>query len=162
MRPNFDGIVTDHDLMLGQTENDHHPVVESHDVLINSLSIPTGDYEKRITLSRSGHKTVRLIMRGPEGVGLLQGHTGGYFVGTDVSARGVGISMRPYGGGGYFNVYMGGYSRLHGDSYLSHMCFGSSIRCKDVYIDDDELVIVFTNASGSNQNLTAYGLAVVK
>ena len=150
--------VKDHDLLQGQEPDDHHPQGTSFTVIINAQVMPgLTAYEKRINLGRDGHKTLRGILRGSSGVG-GQGHTGCFFVASEVSAEGVGMSTH-YSG----YAYMGAFSRLHGDSYLSKGYFGSSaIALRDAYIDGDEAVLEFYNLSGSTRTLTVYGTVACK
>lgn len=163
MRTDDKGVVADHTLLVDVGPNDHHPQAESFTVLINSLSIPPGSYEKRISLATGGHQTIRVLLRGVVSID-IQGHVGVSAVGGSASANSTGVAISPYGGGGYLTSYMGAYSRLHGDSYLSQNgVFGIQIVFQDVYVDDDEAVLVFYNTHPTtNQNLTVYGTGVVK
>ena len=64
-----------------------------------------------------------------------------------------------------YYVYMGAFSRLHGDSYLSDNEFGgNSIVLRDAYIDTatDEGVLEFYNRSSTTKKLVAYGTVMVK
>jgi hypothetical protein len=163
MRTESKEIVADHDLLLGQQSNSHHPPVEVHKVQINYLAISPGAYQHAISLTYPGHKTVRAILRGHENVN-IQGHTGCYVLGADVSQQCGGISIKPYGPGGYVTSYMGGYSRLHGDSYLTHQIFGGGISLRDIWIgtSPDQCILEFFNTSGLSRNLTVYGTVLIK
>lgn len=80
------------------------------------------------------------------------------------------IGLKPYGpGSGYYTSYMGGYSRLHGDSYLSPSMFGPTfssptIRLRDAYFDTatNQVVLEFYNTNVVSKNLTVYGNGLVK
>jgi len=161
MRLDDQEMVTDHDLLqIGP--DDHHTQADIFTILINSKSISPGSHEERVTLPSSGYKTIRVILRGHQNV-QIQGHVGASAIGSDSSAESTAIGIMPYGAGGYLTSYIGGYSRLHGDTNLTHSwIFGPNIALRDVYIDADEAVLVFYNDSGSNRNLTVYGTGVVK
>ncbi len=162
MRTSVKRNTTDHADILVQTEHDHHPRGQEFRIIINSTSIAPGAYEHRTALGRSGHQTSRGILRGYKQMS-VQGHNGLFFVGGPSSGQCSGIGMEPYGGGGYYSAYMGGYSRLHGDSFLSRSwMFGPSIYLRDAYIDDDEFVLEFYNQAASNRNLSCYGSVAVK
>lgn len=154
------GVLTDH-AGLAVLPDQHHPPVETISVIINGTSLAPGTTPWTTGLTYSGHKLVRGIFRSNTFVDTT-GFTGAYVVGTDASAQSAGFSMVPSGIAGYPTTYMGGYSRLHGDSYLSGICFGSSIVMKDISISGSLLRIEFTNISSSNQLVYCYGLAIVK
>jgi hypothetical protein len=153
------GKVFDHDLLV-KGPHDHHPQGAGHTVIINAQAVAgLTAYEKRIDLGRSGYKTLRGFLRGPQNIG-NQGHTGCFFLASDVSAAGIGMS-NTYST--VYYVYMGAFSRLHGDSYLSENEFGDDlIVLRDAYIDDDEAVLEFYNRSTLEKTLTAYGTVMVK
>jgi hypothetical protein len=161
MRLDNQEMVEDHDLL--QTgPDDHHTQADIFTILINSKSIAPGVHTERVLLPSSGYQTIRAILRGSQNV-QIQGHVGATAIGSNSSAESTAIGILPYGAGGYLTSYIGGYSRLHGDTNLTHTSmFGSSIALRDVYVDDDEAVLVFFNASGSNKNLKVYGTGVVK
>lgn len=162
MRTEFQGVVKDHSLLQDIASGDHHLAAQVVTVLVNSQSIASGSYEHRESLPSSGYKTIRAILRGLTLV-QTQGHVGVSAVGSDSSAESMAIGIEPYGGSGYLTSYMGAYSRLHGDSYLTYPgTFGTNIALQDVYLDDDEAVFKFYNFSAYNQNLTVYGTAVIK
>lgn len=154
-------IVKDHALLTGVSEHDHHNQGTEFTVLVNSYAIAGGSaYELRTNLGRSGYKTMKGVLRGTPNVD-IQGHCGCWFVAGESSGECTGISIRPYPSG--TQSYMGGYSRLHGDSYLSNNVFGQdAIVLRDAYIDDDEAVLEFYNLSGATRNLTVYGTVAVK
>lgn len=160
MRLEDHGVVLDHALLQGVGAHDHHPGVESFKIQINAQSISPGAYEHRVTVGQENHKTVTAILRGYDNVG-IQGHEGAYIVGGETAGQCSGMGLVPYGGGGWTS-YMGSYSRLHGDSYLTRGHFRNSIYLRDVWIDGDEVVLEFYNPSGSSQLLTVYGTVVVK
>jgi len=156
------GIVTDHDFLTGVTEDDHHNRAISRTVLVNAQSIAPGAYELRVSLGSSGFRTFRALLRGSISVD-IQGHVGVFLIAGGASEDCSAIGIAPYGGSGYTTSYMGAYSRIHGDSYLSLIgTFGSGIALRDAYIDDDEAVLEFYNTSGSNRTLTVYGTLAVK
>jgi len=156
------GKLADHDLTNGIGEHDHHPRGQSFRVLINNQSIPgSSAYEHRVSLGREGHKTIRAVLRGNQNVD-IQGHTGCVLIGTDTSQECTGFSIKPYGGSGYPISYMGCYSRLHGDSYLTPALFGGLVRMRDIYIDGDEAVLEFYNVSGFTRFFNCYGMVEVK
>ena len=159
---NADGqIITDHERITGD-EHDHHPRGLSYTVLVNSQSIPASSaWEHRYDLGRSGYKTLRALLRGNENVNII-GHTGIFVMGTDTSGECTGIGIKPYGAGGYVTSYMGAYSRIHGDSYLTPPMFGGLVRLRDVYIDDDEAVLEFYNAAAFSRTMSVYGTVMVK
>ncbi|MGD9156786.1 MAG: hypothetical protein PVG39_00130 [Desulfobacteraceae bacterium] len=155
--------ITDHDLMTGIGEDDHHNRGTSVKVLINSQSISAQSaYEVRIDLGASGYRTFRVLLRGSSNVD-IQGHTGVFVIAGGASEDCSGIGIEPYGAAEYTISYMGAYSRIHGDSYLSPIgTFGTNIALRDAYIDDNEAVLEFYNASVSTQDLKVYGTLVVK
>lgn len=154
--------LADHNQIQGQQPEDHHPPAEFYRIIINSQSVPaTGAVELRQSLIYDGHKTIRAVLRGHENTD-IQGHTGAFVQGSDLENDSIGASCRPYGGAGYTISYMGSYSRIHGDSYLTNAMFGNNIRLRDIWIDDDEAVLEFYNAAGTAQNLTVYGTVMVK
>jgi len=147
--------VTDHSLLNGVGPDDHHPSVVTDRILINSQAISPGDYSLTIPLGKSGCKTLRAVLRGTVNVD-IQGHTGVFCVGSDTSGQSMAIGVRPYPSG--TQSYMGAYSRLHGDAYLSFLDFGqNAIRLKDCYISGSDAVFVFNNTAASARNLTVYG-----
>jgi hypothetical protein len=154
-------IVTDHDFLQDINEDDHHLPVTYFTVAINSQSVnPASAYEVRIDLGNSGHKTIRVILRGNTEIN-IQGYEGCFVLGTDVSEECSSFTMMKYSAT-YITSYMGGYSRIHGDSYLSRALFGE-VFLRDVYIDGDEAVLEFYNTNASqSKNLTVYGTGVVK
>lgn len=156
-------IATDHDLLTGVGEDDHHNRGVSGTILVNSQSISAASaYEVRVDLGASGFNSFRALLRGANSVD-IQGHDGAFVLAGAASQDCSAISLSPYGSGGYVTSYMGAYSRIHGDSYLTpgHM-FGTSIALRDAYIDGNEAVLEFYNTSGSAQNLTVYGTLVAK
>lgn len=92
----------------------------------------------------------------------IQGHTGLFCMGTDVSGDCTSVGIKPYGSGGYPTTYMGGYSRIHGDAYLSPPMFGGQVRLRDVWIDGDEAVFEFYNAMATSRTMSCYGAVQVK
>lgn len=154
-------VATDHDLSQGQAADDHHSPGELFRLLVNSLSIAPGLHEERVTLAASDLQTCFAVLRGPSQTD-IQGHEGAVVFGTATAGECSAQGLKAYGGGGYTTSYMGGYSRLHGDSYLTHNMFGPNIRLRDFYLDGDEIVFEFANISGSNQTLTVYASGVAK
>jgi hypothetical protein len=163
MRLEEKAIVKDHDLLLGVGEDDHHNRGTSATILVNSQAISgTSSYDLRISLGKTGYSTMRACLRGKNNVD-IQGHDGVFVLASDTSEDCSAIGLRPYGGGGYVTSYMGGYSRIHGDSNLSPIgMFGQNISLRDAYIDDDDAVFEFYNSHASSQNLTVYGTLVAK
>jgi hypothetical protein len=154
-------IVTDHDMLLDVGEDDHHPSVVYYDVIVNSQSIPASSaWEHREPLGQPGHKTLRAILRGDENVD-IQGHTGVFVVAGDSAGECSGIGIKPYGSG-YVTSYMGGYSRLHGDAYLTPPMFGGGVRLRNAYIDGSDAVLEFYNAAAVTRFMSCYGSVVVK
>lgn len=154
-------VITDHSL-LPIASDDHHPAAVSFRWAINSQPIAAGTaWELRETIG-DGHKIIEAVVRGKNSVD-VQGHDGVFAIGTDSSGECSAVGNRPYGGSGYTTSYVGGYSRLHSDSYLSGWdMFGSNILLRDFWIDGDEAVLEFYNVGGTTQNLTTYGSAVAK
>jgi hypothetical protein len=164
MRTTQPGRLADHDLLQDIDPESHHPPVEKVRFLINSQSIPaltTADIT--VALTYSGHQTIRVILRGPITVQIL-GHAGVSVVGGNTTANSTGIAIAPYGGGGYLTSYMGAYSRLHGDTYLSQNgLFGTSIVLQEVFINGTNATLRFYNTHPTSaRNLTVYGLGIVK
>jgi len=157
-----DPAITDHGGLVTLPEQ-HHPPVETVVVQINGTSIAPGLSTQTFALTYSGHQIARAILRGPITVDVV-GNAGAYVVGTDVADQSAGFSMVPSGIANYPTTYMGGYSRLHGDSYLSELVFavGGFIVLKDVRINGSNLELVFQNVSGVNKTLICHGLVVVK
>jgi hypothetical protein len=162
MRLNNGGTVTDHGLLAGVGEDDHHNRGESATVLVNPTAISPGAYEVRVALSMTGFRTFRALLRGGDNVD-TQGHVGTFVIAGGASGVCSGIGIAPYGASGYTTSYMGAYSRIHGDLYLSPVgAFGDGIALRDAYIDGDEAVLEFYNASGLTKSLTVYGTLAVK
>lgn len=162
MRLDYNPKLKDHDGLDDIAPASHHPPGEHYRILINSQAIAgSSTYELRQTLTYAGHKTIRAILRAAVQTD-IQGHTGVFCVGSDSVQESAAVGIQPYGGGGYPTTYMGGYSRIHGDSYLSPAIFGNGIRLDDCYVDDDEAVFVFRNILGTSQNLVVYGAVHVK
>lgn len=154
-------VITDHDSMIGVAEEDHHPQGTSYTILINSQAISAySAYEHRQSLGSGNHKTLRANLRGYQQVG-LQGYTGVFVLAGNTSEDCTGISLVPYGGT-YPTSYMGAYSRIHGDSYLTYSLFGIGVHLRNVYIDDDEAVFEFYNSSSSDRTFSCYGTFLIK
>lgn len=156
--------VLDHDLLIGGMDpHKHHPQGVSYTILINSQAIPANSaWEHRYDLGMSGYKTIRALLRGYQSVDII-GHTGVFVIGSDVSGECTGIGIKPYHGpGGYTTSYMGAYSRIHGDSYLTPNLFGGMVRLRDCYIDDDEAVLEFYNHRPLERTMSCYGTVLVK
>lgn len=154
-------IITDHDLLSGVTPNLHHLQGTYFTILVNSQAISgSSAYELRIDLGSDGYKVMHGNLRGTPNVD-IQGHCGCWFVAGDESGECSAFSIRPYPSG--TQSYIGGYSRLHGDSYLSNKVFGEeNIQLRDAYIDGDEAVLEFYNSAPTSKNLTVYGTVCVK
>ena len=154
-------VITDHNLIISEL-NDHHLSATYFTITINAQAIAAfSAYEHRINLGNSGHKTMRFIIRGDTDI-LLQGHEGAFVLANDVPGECCSINVIKYSPT-YFVSYMGGYSRLHGDSYLSDGIFGDSqVKLRDAYIDGDEVVLEFYNDDSSSNDLTVYGTGVIK
>ncbi len=154
-------IVTDHALFQDTGAEDHHVTAVTFRVLINSLSIAPGPHNLIISLGKSGCRTVQGIIRGNQSVD-VQGHTGVWFLGGASTANSSSVGIRPYPGG--VSSYIGGYSRFHGDSHLSHSSqFGTRIALDDVYISGTNVVFVFNNTEVVlYRNLTVYGVGICK
>jgi hypothetical protein len=162
MRLNDHQVLTDHDLLLSEP-NAHHPQTTSFRFSINGQAIGAlSAYEHRVFVGE-GHQTIRAIIRGKNPID-IQGYDGVWAIGTDGSGQCSANGLRPYGGGGYVTSYVGGYSRLHGDAYLSGWdMFGDpSVVLRDLWIDGDEAVVEFFNRAASPTTVVAYGSAVVK
>jgi len=157
-----DPALTDH-TGLATLPEQHHPPAETVVVQINGTVIAAGESVQSYPLTYSGHQIARAILRGPITVDVV-GNAGAYAVGTATSGQSAGFSMVPSGIANYPTTYMGGYSRLHGDSYLSELVFavGGFIVLKDVRINGSNLELVFQNVSGVNKTLICHGLVVVK
>ena len=154
-------IVTDHDMIALVIASDHHLQGTLFTVLINSQALAANTaYEFRYDLGVSGHKVMHGNLRGTPNVD-IQGYCGCWFIAGDSSGKCSGISIRPYPSG--TQSYMGAYSRLHGDSYVSNKVFGSdAIVLRDAYIDGSDAVLEFYNTHYLSRNLTAYGMVGVK
>ena len=153
--------ITDHDLLTGVGEADHHNRGISRTILVNSQALSPGAYELRVALGASGFQTFRALLRGVNSVD-IQGHDGVWVIAGGSSEDCSGIGIAPYSGG-YTTSYAGALSRIFGDSYLSLTgVFGPSIVLRDAYIDGTDAVLEFFNASGVSQNLTVYGTLAVK
>ena len=130
-------VATDHSVFASQTTDDHHATAGGASFSINSQSIGAGlSYNLDVALDRSGCRVLRAVLRGKINVE-LQGHEGCYVIGTSSSVESASIGIRAYPGG--LQSYVGGYSRLHGDGYLSHgETFGNSIVLEDAYINGSD------------------------
>lgn len=164
LRVQDDSIIGDHDQINDIGEDKHHPRGEFFSILINSQSVPaTSIYAHRVSIE-PGHQVIRAILRGANSTD-IQGHDGVVAMGTDAQQESMGVSIKPYGAGGYPTSYMGCYSRLHGDSYISYPSqFGTAIILRDIYIDTgtDEAVLVFYNSSVIARNMSCYGQVQLK
>jgi len=164
VRPINADVVTDHDQLVDVGAHDHHNSAVSDRVLVNSQAIAAlSTYQLRIALGRSGHRVAWGVLRGNVSTDIL-GHEGVFFLAHATSDEACAVGIRSYGAGGYPTSYVGAYSRLHGDSYLSHRdTFGSYIRFDDAWIDGSDLVLEFRNVHGTlSRNLTVYGAFAVK
>lgn len=161
MRTHDVGILGDHQKMIAEPDT-HHPRSVSFRFSINGESIGALSLlEKRVDIG-TGHKVIRAVLRGKNNVAIL-GHDGVWCIGTDAIGSSSANGMRPYGAGGYLSCYVGGYSRLHGDSYLSGWSiFGTGVLLQDVRIDGSDAVFAFYNRTGVVQQVRAWGSAVVK
>jgi len=162
MRTADHGVITDHALMQA-LPTEHHEQAVADRFTVNGQAIAgTSAYEKRINIG-AGHKVIRAILRGNKTITLI-GYAGLWVVGSDVSEACSANGMEPYGAGGYLSCYVGGYSRLHGDAYLSGnwSVFGSNIYLRDVWIDGDEAVFEFYNAGAPASAVYAWGSFVAK
>jgi len=152
--------VTDHDLLTDVGLGDHHVSAVTGRILVNSLSIPPGNYDLTVALGKSGCKSITAILRGTYNVD-IQGHVGVYCLGTNAVLESCAMDIRPYPSG--TASYVGGYSRLHADNFLSHDNFGEGwIRLGDVFISGTNGVFRFYNEAIVNKNLTVYGSWAVK
>lgn len=160
MRPQNVSVATDHNLLIGVGSEDHHVTAVTGKIQINGLSIPPGVYNYTIALGKSGCKTIQGIIRGDKSVD-IQGHTGVWFVGTSATQNSSSYGLRPYPSG--TQSYVGGYSRLHGDTYISHCDFGqNAILLLDVYISGTNAVFSFSNGYSANRLLRCYGSFICK
>lgn len=160
MRTADHGVITDHALMQALPTAHHEQAVADRFTINGQAIAATSAYEKRINIG-SGHKVVRAVVRGKNNIAIL-GHDGVWCLGADSSGQCSANGMRAYGAS-YISCYVGGYSRIHGDSYLSGWdMFGSNVYLRDVWIDDDELVLEFFNVGGSPSTVSAWGSFVAK
>lgn len=161
MRPAAIATVTDHDQVRDVSPADHHAPVASARFVVNSQPIAgLSSYVLAAALGQSGCRLLRAVLRGSQSVD-IQGHGGAFVVGTDTAQESGSIGIEPYPSG--TQSYMGGYSRLHGDGYLSRSgVFGPGIALKDAYISGSDARFVFENTSASPNNLTVYGSVVAK
>lgn len=160
MRLEKGGILKDHPKLQDQEPESHHPPGEDYRIIVNGQFIsPFSAYELRQTLTYDGHKTITANLRGANVLTISKpGNDGVYAIGTDAVQESESFSIAPYGGSGpYYTSYMGGYSRLHGDSYLTPNMFSGAVRLRDIYIDGNEAVLEFYNASASSAIMQVYG-----
>lgn len=163
LRLQKNSILANHTLFPDQSEHSHHPRGEVFYIVINSQSIVSGGtYTYRVSIDPD-HKAIRAILRGNQSTD-VQGHTGVVAMGTDNQQESMCVNIKPYGAGAYPTTYMGCYSRLHGDAYLTSAMFGGGIRLQDIYIDTatDEGVLVFYNPSILTRFMSCYGQIQVK
>lgn len=150
--------LTNHDLIGGQTTDDHHNQGISRPITVNGTGLaPYSTYQLRIALGKTGYQVIRASLRGTMSVA-TQGHTGALVVGAASSTLSSSWSTN------YSSyVYMGVHSRLHGDSYLSYGMFGATaIHLKDCYVDGSDAVFEFENIAPIVLPLYVYGLLVAK
>jgi len=162
MRLEEHGVITDHDVMYAAPD-EHHQPADAGRFSLNGVAIGAASaYEHRIDIG-SGHKVVTAILRGNKNVTLI-GYAGVWVVGSDVYGECSANGLEPYGAGGYLSCYVGGYSRLHGDAYLSGnwSVFGSNVYLRDVWIDGSDLVLEFYNPGGAPSSVYAWGSYLVK
>jgi len=150
------GGITDHDLIVSETD-DHHPGVEIARVIQNGLSIPPGAYEHRVQWNSGSHQVTEVVLAG-SGFIIPGGHNGAWAMGAQTSGQ---SDSRFISGAGVY-TYIASFSRLHGDTYLSSSIFGASIRLRDVWLDGDETVLEFFNTAGANRTLKYWGVVIVK
>lgn len=152
----------DHELIANVETDQHHPPTEIIRIAINSQALSAGDYYYRRSLVYSGHRVIQAGLRGDRTVD-VQGHEGVFALGNATAGQSAAEGPVRSGYSGYVNAYVGGYSRMHGDTRISmnHM-FGAYVYLKDIYIDTgtDEAVCVF-NAYRSAY-LKVWGTLVVK
>lgn len=164
VRPAGKDVVTDHDQLVDVGADDHHNAATTEKIQVNSQAIAAlTTYELRTTLDADGHRVAWGVLRGVVNTDIL-GHEGVFFLAHATADDGSTIGIRRYGAGGYPTSYVGAYSRIHGDSYLSHKdTFGPDIRLDDAWIDGDELVLEFRNTHGTlSRNLSVYGAVAIK
>lgn len=157
-------ISTDHDRWQDVNPADHHPPAYTYRIALNSQSIGAGSaYQHREALGNAGHKLIEAVLRGNQSVN-VQGHTGVFAVGTEVPGECSSLGIKPINYAGYVTSYMGVYSRIHGDSYLTPPMFGGLVRLRDLFIDTatDEAVIEFFNASPFIRFFSVFGTVRVK
>jgi hypothetical protein len=160
MRLNQEHVITDHALFNDIGAEDHHVTAVTARIIVNALSIPSGTYVHNVALGKTGCRTVQGIIRGNVNVD-IQGHTGVWFIGYATAQNSSSIGLRPYPSG--TQSYVGGYSRLHGDTYLSHGDFGDNvIRLLDVYISGSNAVFTFFNPLAFNRTLRVWGSMIAK
>jgi len=160
MRLEAHDVLTDHALLADVGPNDHHAQAASAKVIVNSQAIGPGAYQLRVDLGRTGCKVLRAILRGEASVD-LQGHEGVFVLGGATSGNSQALGLVPYPSG--VQSYMGGYSRLHGDGYLSQQSFGqNAIRLQDAFLDGSDAVLVFYNVAPTAKNLKVYGTVIAK
>lgn len=150
------GIVTDHDLIVVQS-NDHHPPAEIARVQQNGVSISPGAYEHRIAWAYGGHKVTEALLAA-SGTPVPGGKLGAWAMGAQSSTQ---SDSRFISGAGVY-TYIASFSRLHGDTYLSTAIFGSSIYLRDIWLDGDETVLEFYNAAAVNRTLRFWGTVTTK
>jgi len=155
-------VVTDHALLTGVTAAQHHPPVETVRLIINATVIPSGAYLVQLALTYSGHQMARVILRGPQ-VMQVVGNEGCFIIATATANQASGFSLKKTLGS-YTTSYIGGYSRIHGDSYVTEKCFGAGgyIALRNARINGSNLELEFFNTSAVNDTLTVYGTAICK
>jgi len=148
-----------HALLQDVGENDHHNRGESFSVNINALSVPSGTSEVRIDVGKTGFRTVRCFAMGKD-FHVTGGYDGCYFYGTTVAAESCAKSIKK---GTSTYIYIGAFSRMHGDSYISDgAVFGSNLYMVSVHVDGSDVVFTVYNNTGSNKTFTMRATGVVK
>ena len=149
----------DHNKLTDQGPHDHHPQGTSWSIAINLQAVPAfSSHDFRIPLGRTGYKACKGILHGGQKVS-AQGYTGCSFLAADSVGESIGYSSAYMGS----YSYMGCFSRLHGDSYMSpSSVFGYGIRLKDVFIDGSDQVIRVTNTTSITRYAKMYGNGLTK
>lgn len=160
MKTQINHVVTVHSQLQDIGEDDHHNRGVSFLIVINSQSLSPGNTEIRASLGKTGFKTASCFARGLTPLPLTGGHDGQYFYGTDTALESQAKAIKSSGS---FYMYVGAFSRLHGDSYLGDKSiFGSNLRVLDFYLDGTDIVFLINNSFGSSQNLRMYATGLAK
>lgn len=150
------------------SSNDHHPQPTSVPFQDTSTSLPPGtDYTLIVPLPHDGFQQGTIFMTGPRGISVSSHwrECAAIQVTTDISQASGSSNYHP----AFKTTYNAIYSKMVGDSYLTHKIFDSAtashqmyIALKDAVISGAELRLTFHNFFGGSATLWVKGQAILE